>query len=74
MRNISKFIQQRFLLKVRLIGTFEYKHSQKIQDIEEIDKKLLYSAINQEPDVKIVVKEEKNKPKKIMGQAKLSKN
>ena len=56
------------------MGSFEYKHSQKTQDLVEIEKKLSYSAINQEPDVIIVVKEEKNKPKKIMGQAKLSKN
>ena len=56
------------------MGSFEYKHSQKIQDLVEIERKLSYSAINQEPDVIIVVKEEKNKPKKIMGQAKLSKN
>ena len=56
------------------MGSFEYKHSQKIQDLVEIERKLSYSAINQEPDVIIVVKEEKNKPKKIIGQAKLSKN
>ena len=45
------------------MGSFEYKHSQKTQDLVEIERKLSYSAINQEPDVK----EEKNKPKKIMG-------
>ena len=56
------------------MGSFEYKHSQKIQDLVEIERKLSYSAINKEPDVIIVVKEEKNKPKKSMGQAKLSKN
>ena len=56
------------------MGSFEYKHLQKTQDFVEIERKLSYSANNQEPDVIIVVKEEKNKPKKIMGQAKLSKN
>ena len=40
----------------------------------EIEIKLSNNAIYQEPDVKIVVKEEINQPKKIMGQAKLSKN
>ena len=72
--NNSKFIQQRFFLKIiRLMGVFEDKHSQQIQDIVDLEIKLLYSAVNQEPDVKIVVKEEKNQPKMIMGQAKLSK-
>ena len=56
------------------MGSFEYKHLQKTQDLVEIERKLSYSANNQEPDVIIVVKEEKNKPKKIIGQAKLSKN
>ena len=56
------------------MGVFEDKHSQQIQDIVDLEIKLLYSAVNQEPDVKNVVKEEKNQPKMIMGQAKLSKN
>ena len=71
----GKFVQQRFFFKkIRLMGVIEDKHSQQIQYIVDLEIKLSYSAVNQETDVKNFVKEERNQPKMIMGQAKWSKN